>query len=58
MNHTIKGWKAFSNPRHFPKPYQRQKGWEREKQPDNESDNFQKVSIEQIEQLQLPKEWL
>lgn len=58
MNHTVKGWKAFSNPRHFPKPYQRQKGWEREKHPDNESDNFQKVSVEQIEQLQLPKEWL
>ena len=29
MNNTITGWKAFSNPRHFPSPYGRQKGWER-----------------------------
>ena len=29
MNNTIAGWKAFSNPRHFPSPYGRQKGWER-----------------------------
>lgn len=30
MNNVVKGWKSFSNPRHFPKPYLRQKGWERE----------------------------
>lgn len=29
MNNTVTGWKAFSNPRHFPSPYGRQKGWER-----------------------------
>ena len=58
MNNAVEGWKAFHNPRHFPKPYQRQKGWERLKQPDNEKEDFQKLTEEQIEQLELPKEWL
>ena len=58
MNNAVEGWKAFHNPRHFPKPYQRQKGWERVKQPDNEKEDFQKLIEEQIEQLELPKEWL
>ena len=58
MNNSVEGWKAFSNPRHFPKPYQRQKGWERMKMPDNESEDFQELTEEQIEQLELPKEWL
>lgn len=58
MNNSVEGWKAFSNPRHFPKPYQRQKGWERDKLPDNESEDFQELTQEQIEQLELPKEWL
>ena len=58
MNNSVEGWKAFSNPRHFPKPYQRQKGWERMKSPDNESEDFQELTKEQIEQLELPKEWL
>ena len=58
MNNAVEGWKAFHNPRHFPKPYQRQKGWERVKQPDNEKEDFQKLTEEQMEQLELPKEWL
>ena len=58
MNNSVEGWKAFSNPRHFPKPYQRQKGWERMKSPDNKSEDFQELTQEQIEQLELPKEWL
>ena len=58
MNNSVEGWKAFSNPRHFPKPYQRQKGWERMKMPDNESEDFQELTKEQIKQLELPKEWL
>jgi hypothetical protein len=39
MNNSITGWKIFNNPRHFPKPYFRQKGWERIKKSDNGSDN-------------------
>lgn len=39
MNNSITGWKVFNNPRHFPKPYFRQKGWERIKKSDNGSDN-------------------
>ena len=58
MNNSVEGWKAFHNPRHFPKPYQRQKGWERIKSPDNESEDFQELTKEQIEQLEFPKEWL
>ncbi len=29
MNNCATGWRAFENPRHFPEPYRRQKGWER-----------------------------
>ena len=29
MKNYAAGWKAFENPRHFPPPYNRQKGWER-----------------------------
>lgn len=58
MNNAVEGWKAFHNPRHFPRPYQRQKGWERMKQPDNASENFQELTEEEVEQLEFPKEWL
>lgn len=46
---------AFSNPRHFPEPYRRQKGWEK---PDNRGQDFQPITKEQMEQLSLPPEWM
>ena len=48
-------WIAFSNPRHFPEPYRRQKGWEK---PDNKGRDFQPITKEQMEQLSLPAEWM
>ena len=48
-------WIAFSNPRHFPEPYRRQKGWEK---PDNKGQDFQPITKEQMEQLSLPAEWM
>ena len=41
-------WIAFSNPRHFPEPYRRQKGWEK---PDNKEHDFQPLTEEQMKQL-------
>ena len=41
-------WIAFSNPRHFPEPYRRQKGWEK---PDNKENDFQPLTEEQMKQL-------
>ena len=58
MNNAVSGWKPFSNPRHFPKPYARQKGWERIGEPDNQLEDFQQISEEEMKQLELPKEWL
>ena len=58
MNNAVSGWKPFSNPRHFPKPYARQKGWERIGEPDNQPEDFQQISEEEMKQLELPKEWL
>jgi hypothetical protein len=61
MNNAIVGWKAFNNPRHFPEPYNRQKGWERLPDIDNremENDGFQKISDEEAVQLEMPEEWL
>lgn len=49
------GWIAFSNPRYFPEPYRRQRGWEK---PDNKTDDFQPLTEEQMEQLSLPEEWI
>lgn len=49
------GWTAFSNPRYFPEPYRRQRGWEK---PDNKGNDFQPLTEEQIQQLSLPEEWL
>lgn len=48
-------WMAFSNPRHFPEPYRRQKGWVR---PDNKEQDFQPLTEEQMQQLSLPEEWM
>lgn len=39
-------WIAFSNPRHFPEPYRRQKGWEK---PDNRGQDFQPITKETID---------
>ena len=36
------------NPRHFPEPYRRQKGWEK---PDNKENDFQPLTEEQMKQL-------
>lgn len=49
------GWIAFSNPRYFPEPYRRQRGWEK---PDNKGSEFQPLTEEQMEQLSLPEEWM
>ena len=57
MNNAVPGWKPFSNPRHFPAPYLRQKGWERI-QPDNGGEDIKELTPEEREQLELPKEWL
>ena len=48
MNNAVTGWRAFSNPRYFPEPYRRQKGWERirnDNEPDNSMDGFQEMCI-------------
>ena len=61
MNNAVTGWRAFSNPRYFPEPYRRQKGWERirnDNEPDNSMDGFQEIPAEEMEQLGLPEEWL
>lgn len=61
MNNAVTGWRAFSNPRYFPEPYRRQKGWERirnDNEPDNSTDGFQEIPTEEMEQLGLPEEWL
>ena len=54
MNNAVTGWRAFSNPRYFPEPYRRQKGWERirnDNEPDNSMDGFQEIPTEEMEQL-------
>lgn len=61
MNNVVKGWKSFSNPRHFPKPYLRQKGWERELPDNGEADNgdgkFIPLSDAELKQMELPEGW-
>ena len=57
MNNSVTGWRAFSNPRYFRSPYGRQKGWERI-QPDNGGGDFQELTPEEVEQLELPPEWV
>ena len=57
MNNSVTGWRAFSNPRYFRSPYGRQKGWERI-QPNNGGGDFQELTPEEVEQLELPSEWL
>ena len=61
MNNVVKGWRSFSNPRHFPKPYLRQKGWEREVPDNGEADNgdgrFIPLSDAELEQMELPEGW-
>ena len=48
-------WIYFSNPRHFPEPYHRQRGWER---PDNDSGEFELINENEVEQLSIPIQWL
>lgn len=56
MNTAVTGWKPFSNPRMFAE-YGRQRGWEREAGPGNES-GFVELTEEEYRQLELPKEWI
>lgn len=58
MRNYAADWKYFDNPRHFPAPYKRQKGWERIREPDNllSDDGFRELT--EAEQIALPKEWL
>ena len=58
MNNAVTGWRAFVNPRYFPEPYRRQKGWERIEQSDNGTDGFHELSEAEIRQLEIPKEFL
>ena len=58
MNNAVTGWRAFVNPRYFPEPYRRQKGWERIEQPDNGTDGFHELSEAEIWQLEIPEEFL
>ncbi|RFZ81012.1 virulence-associated protein E [Lacrimispora amygdalina] len=57
MNTAFPEWKAFDNPRRFPDPYKRQKGWERVSS-GNQADDFTPISDEEARQMELPKEWL
>ena len=61
MNNAVTGWKAFANPRYFPEPYRRQRGWERipiDNEPDNNTGKFHELTEAEMQQLELPKEWL
>lgn len=58
MNNSVTGWKAFSNPRRFPKPYMRQKGWERIEVSGTGRNDFRELTQEEAEQLELPEGWL
>lgn len=56
MNHSITGWKYFSNPRILA-GYGRQKGWERERQTTDTGNGAEKISdgFEPVsEQMELP----
>ena len=56
MNHSITGWKYFSNPRIFA-GYGRQKGWERERPTTDTGNGAEKISdgFEPVsEQMELP----
>ena len=47
MNNAVTGWKAFANPRYFPEPYRRQRGWERipiDNEPDNNTGKFHELT--------------
>lgn len=56
MNNCATGWKRFENPRRFPAPYNRQKGWMR--QPDTgNGDGFLPLSDDEAKQAGVPEEW-
>jgi hypothetical protein len=53
---AVEGWTAFFNPRYFEK-YGRQRGWERQQNPDNEDEKTEKGFAEDGEpekQLEIP----
>ena len=56
MNHSVIGWQAFKNPRHF-SVYGRQRGWIRATGSDNleekSVDNFVPISKEEARQIKL-----
>lgn len=56
MNHSVTGWQAFKNPRHF-SVYGRQKGWIRATGSDNSvenlTDSFVSLSKEEARQIEL-----
>ena len=61
MNNAVTGWRAFANPRYFPEPYRRQRGWERiptDNEPDNNTGEFHELTEAEMQQLELPEEWL
>lgn len=61
MNNAVTGWRAFANPRYFPEPYRRQRGWERiptDNEPDNNTGDFHELTEAEMQQLELPEEWL
>ncbi len=57
MNNYAAGWTRFDSPRHFPPPYGRQKGWERQRAHDN-GDGFLPLPEAEAGQMSLPEEWL
>lgn len=56
MNHSVTGWQAFKNPRHFP-VYGRQRGWMRTtgsgSPAENPPDGFVPLSKEEARQMEL-----
>ena len=53
MNNSVTGRRVFLIPV-LSQPYGRQKGWERI-QPDNRGGDFQELTSEEVEQLELPQ---
>lgn len=57
MNHTVTGWRPFTNPRYFPAPYGRQKGWERITGSANEPGAIHEISDKEAQQLGIPDQF-
>ncbi len=58
MNNYAEGWERFENPRHFPAPYKRQKGWQRKVTADTDDPDkgFHQLTVDEL--AEVPKEWL